>query len=321
MAVPRLKTSDPPVPVVDDLQWADAASIGLLFHLARRLSSSRVLLVGAYRPDEVAVGRQNQQHPLEPILQDLQRYFGDVTIDLSATGAEEGRRIVDGLVDLEPNRVGSAFRDALLRRTEGHPLFTVELLRSLRDTSALVRDEEGRWIEASSMDWDRLPARVEGVIAGQVGRLEPDLAAALRVAAVEGETFTAEGVAGVHGVEPRDLVRQRFLYQSLDPIERVYLHEGVARKLEEMYGARADEVAVALAHHFGEAGHPEKAVDYLLRAGEHSAAAFANEEAVAHFRRASSWWERTGPIAPPYSASGWPGCSSSRVVTSPRAPS
>jgi adenylate cyclase len=68
MAVPRLKTSDPPVPVVDDLQWADAASIGLLFHLARRLSSSRVLLVGAYRPDEVAVGRQNQQHPLEPIL-------------------------------------------------------------------------------------------------------------------------------------------------------------------------------------------------------------------------------------------------------------
>jgi tetratricopeptide (TPR) repeat protein len=318
----RMAAEQPLLLVVDDLQWADAASIGLLFHLSRRLGSSRVLLVGAYRPDEVAVGRQSQQHPLEPVLQDLQRYFGDVTIDLSATGAEEGRRIVDGLVDLEPNRLGSAFRDALLGRTEGHPLFTVELLRSLRDTRALARDEEGRWIEESPMDWDRLPARVEGVIAGQVGRLEPDLAAALRVAAVEGETFTAEVVAGVHGVEPRDLVRQlsgtvekrhrlvraqetrlldgrrvsryrfrhnlfqRFLYQSLDPIERAYLHEGVARELEEMYGARADEVAVALAHHFGEAGHQEKAVDYLLRAGAHSAAVFANEEAVAHFRRA-----------------------------------
>ena len=43
--------------VLDDLQWADAASIGLLFHLGRRLEGTRILIAGAYRPVEVAVGR------------------------------------------------------------------------------------------------------------------------------------------------------------------------------------------------------------------------------------------------------------------------
>ncbi|MFQ5858977.1 MAG: AAA family ATPase, partial [Anaerolineae bacterium] len=54
--------------VVDDLQWADAASISLLFHLTRRLGESRILLLGAYRPDEVALGRGGERHPLEKVL-------------------------------------------------------------------------------------------------------------------------------------------------------------------------------------------------------------------------------------------------------------
>ena len=54
----------PLVLVVDDLQWADTGSISLLFHLGRHLAGGRILIVGAYRPEEVALGRDGARHPL-----------------------------------------------------------------------------------------------------------------------------------------------------------------------------------------------------------------------------------------------------------------
>ena len=75
--------------ILDDLQWADSGSINLLFHLARQLKDSRLLLVGTYRPDDVALGRDGGRHPLEPILNELKRYYGDIVVDLSQT--EEAR--------------------------------------------------------------------------------------------------------------------------------------------------------------------------------------------------------------------------------------
>ena len=61
--VQRLATKMPLILFLDDLQWADAASIGLLFHLARRIQASRVLILGAYRPNDVALGREGKRHP------------------------------------------------------------------------------------------------------------------------------------------------------------------------------------------------------------------------------------------------------------------
>ena len=63
--------------VLDDLQWADGGSLNLLFHLARDLKNSRILLLGTYRPDDVALGRDGARHPLESILNELKRYNGE----------------------------------------------------------------------------------------------------------------------------------------------------------------------------------------------------------------------------------------------------
>ena len=76
--------------ILDDLQWADSGSINLLFHLARQLKDSRLLLVGTYRPDDVALGRDGGRHPLESILNELKRYYGDIVVDLSQTEKRKG---------------------------------------------------------------------------------------------------------------------------------------------------------------------------------------------------------------------------------------
>jgi adenylate cyclase len=64
----KLSAKAPLILFLDDLQWADNASLGLLFHLGRRLESSRVLVLGAYRPNDVALGRGGERHPLEAVV-------------------------------------------------------------------------------------------------------------------------------------------------------------------------------------------------------------------------------------------------------------
>jgi predicted ATPase/DNA-binding SARP family transcriptional activator len=308
----------PLVLLLDDLQWADVGSISLLFHLGRQLTGSRILIVGAYRPEEVAIGRDGARHPLEPVVNELQRDFGDITVNL---GQAENRDFVEAILLSEPNRLGRAFREMLYRQTRGHPLFTIELLRGLQERGDLLKDAEGHWVEGPALDWERLPARVEAVIAERIGRLAQSLQATLRLASVEGEVFTAEVVARLLPADGRKVVGrlsgeldrrhrlvraqaiervasgrlsryrfrnylfQKYLYDSLDEVERAYLHEDVGSILEDLYGDQASQIAVQLAWHFQEAGIDEKARQYLRQAGERAVQLSAYQEAIAHLGR------------------------------------
>jgi DNA-binding SARP family transcriptional activator/energy-coupling factor transporter ATP-binding protein EcfA2 len=310
-----LSQEHPLLIILDDLHWADASSISLLFHLARRIETGRILLLGAYRPEDISQG-----HPLENILSELKRYYGDIVIDLDKP--TEARHFVDALLDQELNHLSDNFREALTHLTDGHPLFTVELLKELKTKGQLEQDEEGYWVESASLDWQALPARVEGVIRTRVSRLDKTLEEALTIGSVEGETFTAELVAQVVNLDERQLVRQlsqealkqqhfieelgvqrvgakrlsrfrfrhnifqRYLYNSLGQADRAYLHEAVGNGLETLYGESLGNIAVPLARHYSRAGLAEKAVPYLFMAGKQAARLTANVEAEAHFREA-----------------------------------
>ncbi len=307
--------------ILDDLQWADASSLGLLFHLMRSSERSRILIVGAYRPEEMAPAAREEAHPLALLVSEAKRSYGGVVVDLDGAGERSGRSFVDALLDGEPNCLGEGFRGALYADTKGHPLFTVELLRDLEGRGVLKRDAEGRWVEPTDMDWGALPARVEGVIEARIGRLPCTLRDLLQAASVEGEEFTAEVVAQVQGQSAREVVRllsaeldrghrlvsaqgvagggegqimryrfrhylfQDYLYTSLDGAERSYLHAAVAEALEALYAGRRELVAVQLARHYEAAGRDEQAVDALLLAGERANTLAAETEAVVHFER------------------------------------
>ena len=137
-------------------------------HLGRRLGASRMVLVGTYRPAEVAQGRDGKRHPLEAVVNELVGVYGDVVVDLDRA---DGRRFVDALVDSETNLLGEDFRRELHRRTGGNALFATELLRGLRERGSLLRDETGRWMTRAAVDWEHVPARVEAAIGESVTRL------------------------------------------------------------------------------------------------------------------------------------------------------
>jgi DNA-binding SARP family transcriptional activator/RecA/RadA recombinase len=304
--------------VVDDLQWADLGSVSLLFHLGRELAGSRILILGAYRPEEIAIGRDGERHPLQPVVNELQREFGEIIVDMERA---ESQHFTDAFLDSEPNRLGTDFRERLYRQTGGHPLFTIELLRGMQERGDLVQDPHGRWVEGPALNWETLPARVEAACAERIGRLPQPLQDVLRVASVQGEDFTAEVVSRVLGPDERETVQQlsneldrrhrlvraqaihrlgsrrlsryrfrhdlfqKYLYDQLDRVERAYLHEDVGKALEELYADDASEIAVQLAWHFEEAGTSHKAIHYLYLAGQRAVQLSAYEEGIAHLTR------------------------------------
>jgi tetratricopeptide (TPR) repeat protein len=323
-----LAQEQPLLLLLDDLQWVDSASAGLLFHLGRRLAGSRVFIAGAYRPEEIisrTVGSHHPRsipHPLRQALAELQRQFGDISLDLAGIPESEGHRFVDSLLDTEANHLEQDFRAALYTHTGGHPLFTVELLRTMQQRGDVLQDETGTWIQGPALHWDTLPPRVEGIIQARVGRLDRELRELLSVASVEGETFTAQVLARVQGLGDRQVLRllsrdledrhhlvrehslssegsqwlaryrfshslfQQYLYQRLGEGERVTLHGEVAKALEELYRGRLEEVAALLAHHCAQSHDRERALHYFTLAGDVALAAYASREAEEHYRRA-----------------------------------
>lgn len=141
--------------VIDDLQWADAASVSLLFHLGRRVSGSRILVAGAFRPSEIALAADRDPgRTLQQTILEFRRLFGDAVVDLEQFEPGEARRLTDAIVDRESNRLPESFRVRLFWQTRGHPLFLVELLREMKAAGQLVQESDGYWVEGETMDWE-----------------------------------------------------------------------------------------------------------------------------------------------------------------------
>ena len=312
----------PLVLVVDDLQWADVASTSLFFFLANQLSQARILLVGSFRPDEVARGREGERHPLEKVLAELKRKVGERRVDLDQIGLEDRRQFVDAVLDLEPNRLEAGFRRALFAHTQGNPLFVVELLQDMKERGDLCQDGQGTWQATEALNWTALPDKVEGVVEERIRGLEEDLCDVLRVASVEGVEFTAQVVAQAAQLQERSVLQalsrqlearhrlvreqealqvgaqtltkyqfshamiQQYLYKDLGEAERRHLHQEIAQILEQFYAGQVDEVALQLAHHYLEAGIGEKAIPYLIRAGDQARLMASPQEAIGHYKRA-----------------------------------
>jgi adenylate cyclase len=317
----RISHQHPLILILDDLQWADSGSINLLFHLGRRIQAHPILIVGSYRPIEVAPGKDGDEHPLIKLLSEFIRIYGEIQIDLDQTDEVRGRHFVDALLDSEPNNFGEAFRDSFHRHTGGHPLFSVELLRQMEDKGEIRKDNKEFWIEGETIEWEALPARVEAVIASRIGRLPSPLLEILRVASVEGEEFTVQVISEVTGLGVSHIINQlsreldrrhnlvesqgirlvnehrlslyrfrhhlyqMYVYNSMDTVERGHFHEAIGESLEQIYGEQSKDIAVRLARHFEAAALLQKAVDYLLQAGNAAKRLSENEEAIALYTR------------------------------------
>jgi tetratricopeptide (TPR) repeat protein len=309
--VARLAQDGPVAIALEDLHWADATSLQLLERLMGDTEVSALLLV--------LTGRPERDHPSWGLKESAERELPHRTVEiaLDALSGDAGRELLHAMVgDTLPDEMQAR----LLTSAEGNPFFLEELVRSLADAGALVR-EAGTWRFDHAVDVE-VPPTVEKVILARIDRLEPAPRGALMAASVLGRQFglplleaLAGGDGGVQGpltdLQRLDLVResrrwpepeyrfkhaliQEAAYRTLVTDERTRLHRKAADWLEATYAGREDEVAGLLAHHWLAAEDEDKAVTYLARAGDRARQEYALDEAIGHYRELLPILERRG---------------------------
>jgi class 3 adenylate cyclase/tetratricopeptide (TPR) repeat protein len=299
-----LAEDSPVLLVLDDLHWADAATLALLRHLSRFLPRHRVLVVGAYRDVEL-----DRRHPLGDALAVLRREIGYERIDLPGLDRSELTALLEAIAREE---VPVAFVEALERETEGNPFFLREVLLHLLEEGKLER-AEGSFTSRLSIEEMGIPEGVRQVVGRRLSRLPDEanrlLAAAsacvggfrFDVAAAAAEldegaaldaldrALEAQIVRSMAEAEVYDFTHaliRHTLYTEMNPSRQVRLHRRVAEELERRFGS-APERALEIAQHYQRSAvlaGAERGADYALVAAGRAEATGAHEDAATALR-------------------------------------
>ena len=317
-ALEALATESPLVLLLEDLHWSDFSTLELISAIARRSERARLLVVGTYRPVEMLAN----DHPLRTMKQELEVHRYCEELRLKLLNEED----VAGYLAKRFSSNGSQRFDSLApvihERTEGNPLFMVNVVDYLVDARLLVSSNEASAAEpAETLRIDRLdtPRSIRQMIERNLERLQPEEQAVLESASVAGGEFSAAAVAAalerpqneveaccarlsrheqfVTGQGPiawpdgtvaagfrfHHALYQEVLYRRLPAGHRVQLHRLIAVREEAGYGERASEVATELANHYLRANDKQKAIQYFQLAGQRAIARGAMVEAERHF--------------------------------------
>ncbi|MGE5603721.1 MAG: ATP-binding protein, partial [Nitrososphaerales archaeon] len=294
--------------VIEDVQWADVASLALLRHLARRARAIglKMLVVLTYREAELAEARG-----LNDLLLDFTRERLATRIRLEPFNREHTAELLGVMFQQE---IPAAFADAIYRETEGNLFYIEEVCKTLIEDGTLSRGD-GRWQFPQELCCEALPQSVRLMVEARIAKLSPEAQEILRLAAVMGREFDFETLrrAGDFSedvlvdaleeahraqivMEVRDPSRRteqetfRFVHNltaatlrdSISGMRRRRLHRRVGEVVEAL---RPDEHAT-LAYHFSMAGDDSRAARQFRLAGDAAAAAYANSEAVAAYTNA-----------------------------------
>ena len=303
-AIEALSGERPLVLVLEDLHWSDTSTIELLALLARRREVARLLVLGTYRPVELVI----TNHPLKVVKQELVARGQGTEMLLGGLSREAVHTYVAQRI-AQPT-IQDEIAAFVHQRTEGHPLFMVQVADYLvqQEAAGVLTQEVTKTI----------PGGLQQLIELQLGRLEAEARQVLEVASVAGAEFTTASVAaglqeGLEAIEAvceglarreqfieerglatwpdgalsgrygfRHALYQQVLYQQIAEARRIRLHRQIGERLEAGYGERAKEIAAELAMHFERGRDYWRAVRYRKYAAETALQRSAYSEAAAH---------------------------------------
>lgn len=298
----------------DDVHWADASTVDLLSYIAARFERLRVLVVASYRPSDLQLAR----HPFLAVMRDLQGR--DLAREIAIDFLNRDDLAAYLSLTFQNHRFPLELVSLIHDKTEGNPLFMVDLVRDLRDRNVIVRAGEG-WelTKAVSEIAHELPASIRGLIQRKIDSLEEEARRFLVTASVQGVQFDTAVVARALEIDPARLEEQldrlerahgfvrlvgelplpdgtpssqyRFvhalyqngLYGSLRPVRRATLSMSVAQAILAFYGEHGAVSELALL--FETARDFPRAVDYFRRAASNALRVSAYTESELLARR------------------------------------
>jgi len=184
----------PVVLFLDDLQWSDAPTLELLRRLVTSRELSHLLLIGAYRSNEVGAG-----HPLRLLLDDLQGQRNIRQLPIGPLDRDSVAHLVADALFREPDEA-RPLSDMLYDKAQGNPFFTNELLRQLYKEGALAPDpDSGSWNwDLDAVRWSGVSSDVVEFMVHNLRRLQPATQQLLQLAACIGGTFDLHTLSAIY---------------------------------------------------------------------------------------------------------------------------
>ena len=286
----------PQVTVFEDAHWMDQATEAYLLFMADSIPTSRVLRILTYRPGYVQPFGERTYH---------------TRIALNTLSTEHSVEMAQALLATES--LPEALKALIVRKAEGNPFFVEEVVKSLLEVGALRRAGDG-YVLAKRLDEIFVPDTIQDVIMARIDRLEEAPKRTLQLASVIGREFTRRLLDRIADIRARteeflqelkaiELIYEKSVfpelaymfkhalthevaYNSLLVQRRKELHRLIALAIEELYAERLAEQYEVLAYHFSRGEEWAKALEYLLKAAEKAAQAFATREAIALYDQA-----------------------------------
>ncbi len=294
--------------VLDDVHWIDQASLALLKYLFPLIRHLPVLFLLLYRVEADNASETLRAQSVRDFPEAL------VNVELKGLSPADSRRLLANLVPLDP--WPGELETMILNRADGNPLYIEELLRTLMETGVLTRTGAGAWQAAPHLEAVTVPDTLQGLLMTRLDRLDESPRHTVQVASVIGHRIpldvllhaTAEEGARLNDsltdLQQHDILReaqrhpdlayafrhplmQSVSYESLLARVRRAYHEVISAYLEtQLVPGREAELYSLIAYHAFAGQVWERALRYLVLAGQHAQAQFANQEAIDHFDKA-----------------------------------
>ncbi len=306
LGMQRISTERALVLFMDDLQWADQTTLGLLHYLARNTKGNRVLILGTYRPEDIMKTSDGHPHQLDTVMQNMSRENLLEKIELKRLGIGDTCEVIRSV--LGKVGFGQGLMERIHKETEGNPFFILEVVKLLAEEGQIKKDSEEEWAD---IDRVNIPSKVYDVITRRLDRLMSIQREILECASIEGLEFRSHVVGKTLEMDRLTLLKNlgdiekthrlihslpkkyRFdhtkitevLYNGIMEELRAEFHRLVGDSIRELYKDDIDEVINELAYHYHRAGD-HRASEYLVKAGDNARERYANSEAIDSYRLA-----------------------------------
>ena len=300
----ELSVQTPVILVLEDVHWADSASLALLHYIARTILDERVLLIATYRIEELTQDLQGHSRPLLTEMRLMSREDLFSEIRLSNLNRNSVLQFVEGMVG---GAADQYFIEKINAASNGNPLFILESVRMLFENKQISKRDDSWGLSVDSLG---IPAKIKDIILQRISILNRDQRKLLDAASVIGEKFTVDLLSLVLGRDNFEVIDGlNSIAQSTSILvdngeffrfdharSREVLYETLALSLKRGYHARIADLIektskealpiADLAHHYLQAGNEEKSLKYSLAAGLEALARYGNKEAIYHLQYA-----------------------------------
>jgi tetratricopeptide (TPR) repeat protein len=298
--VASISTNQPLILCIDDLHWADSASLALINYLAYTIKSEKILILATYRIEQINADVEGRPHPLAETLRQMRRQ--DLIKEINVNSLNEA-----GVWQLATNMLGGNVQERLAKNlteeSQGNPLFVVESLRMLYESNGLIEQDKQWRLTNNAIG---IPPKIKDIILQRLGALSRGQRSLLDAASVIGEKFDPLLLATVLGQDELEVVKtldavakdtslihcEGALYRFDHARTRDAIYGDTSLALKRSYHAKVAQSLESkseklslndLAYHFAQGENIDKAVKYALAAGQDALAKWSNEEAIKQF--------------------------------------